>query len=375
MDTLYKVVPIEGKGLGCVALKDIKIGTVILEEKPQMVIEKEFFDGSGRRYDIEWIIDAYNKMNKNDKLRFWKLHNAFELERPDDRHLKIETIFATNNFGPVLGIECSRFNHSCQPNAAELTVGQEVIQIIANSTIKKGQEITLFYGSAVLKKMEERQETFYKKWRFRCNCDRCQKESIDANDEIYARYKILAGKFEQLWCEFDGTVTWDTLDDVLVKHKKGIEILKEVYDIAKKKKVHRLYIINNIIEARFELAIRAYFFIFSMSRIAGEKSDPRVAEFMAECERFAKAGYKISKPFGIENTKFKEYKEKHLNFEEHFLKKFDGQTIVQADEVTMKFTNVKGKRGMTCIPRGVAENSPTKLMRISKDGIKTFEDF
>ena len=112
-----------------------------------------------------------------------------------------------------------------------------------------------------------------------------------------------------------------------------------------------------------------------MSRIAGEKSDPRVAEFMAECERFAKAGYKISKPFGIENTKFKEYKEKHLNFEEHFLKKFDGQTIVQADEVTMKFTNVKGKRGMTCIPRGVAENSPTKLMRISKDGIKTFEDF
>ena len=39
MDTLYKVVPIEGKGLGCVTLKDIKIGTVILEEKAQMITD------------------------------------------------------------------------------------------------------------------------------------------------------------------------------------------------------------------------------------------------------------------------------------------------------------------------------------------------
>ena len=39
MDTYYHIVPIAGKGLGCVALKDIQKGTIILQEKPQCVPE------------------------------------------------------------------------------------------------------------------------------------------------------------------------------------------------------------------------------------------------------------------------------------------------------------------------------------------------
>ena len=31
MNSLYQIVPIEGKGFGCVALKDIKMGTLIEE--------------------------------------------------------------------------------------------------------------------------------------------------------------------------------------------------------------------------------------------------------------------------------------------------------------------------------------------------------
>ena len=42
MNTLYKVVQIPGKDLGCVALKDIKKGTLILQEIPQC-----FAQGSG----------------------------------------------------------------------------------------------------------------------------------------------------------------------------------------------------------------------------------------------------------------------------------------------------------------------------------------
>ena len=34
MDNLYKVDYIEGKNLGCIALKSIKIGTIIVHEKP-----------------------------------------------------------------------------------------------------------------------------------------------------------------------------------------------------------------------------------------------------------------------------------------------------------------------------------------------------
>ena len=35
MDTIYKIEHIEGKNLGCVALIEIKKGTLILQEKPQ----------------------------------------------------------------------------------------------------------------------------------------------------------------------------------------------------------------------------------------------------------------------------------------------------------------------------------------------------
>ena len=37
MEDLYKVIEIKEKGLGCVALKDLKKGTLILREKPQCV--------------------------------------------------------------------------------------------------------------------------------------------------------------------------------------------------------------------------------------------------------------------------------------------------------------------------------------------------
>ena len=37
MENIYNVVEIKEKGLGCVALKDIKKGTLILKEKPQCV--------------------------------------------------------------------------------------------------------------------------------------------------------------------------------------------------------------------------------------------------------------------------------------------------------------------------------------------------
>ena len=40
-NNLYKVDKIEGKGVGCIALQDIKPGTLILKEVPQCVAKKE----------------------------------------------------------------------------------------------------------------------------------------------------------------------------------------------------------------------------------------------------------------------------------------------------------------------------------------------
>ena len=42
MEGLFKIVPIEGKGVGWVALQEIKVGTLILSEKCQF--EPQFAD-------------------------------------------------------------------------------------------------------------------------------------------------------------------------------------------------------------------------------------------------------------------------------------------------------------------------------------------
>ena len=41
MSELYQVKEIEGKGFGCVATRDIKSGTLILSETPQLIFGKD----------------------------------------------------------------------------------------------------------------------------------------------------------------------------------------------------------------------------------------------------------------------------------------------------------------------------------------------
>ena len=60
MEDLYKVIEIKDKGLGCVALKDLKKGTLILKEKPQCVGVTS--GHSGLKY----------KKNSEIFLNFWK---------------------------------------------------------------------------------------------------------------------------------------------------------------------------------------------------------------------------------------------------------------------------------------------------------------
>ena len=57
MDKIYKIEQIEGKNLGCVALKDIKKGTLILQEKPQVIIN------GNAGLSLIHLLNSYNKIN------------------------------------------------------------------------------------------------------------------------------------------------------------------------------------------------------------------------------------------------------------------------------------------------------------------------
>ena len=71
---LYKLVNIEGKGLGCVAIDEIKPGTLILKEKPQCTM----LCVKSNRY--EDIITAFYVMKKSDQDEYMKLYNKYKAQ-------------------------------------------------------------------------------------------------------------------------------------------------------------------------------------------------------------------------------------------------------------------------------------------------------
>ena len=74
MSSLYKVTEIEGKGLGCVAIVDIKKGSLILMENPQLCVEITEEKGS---IWIKRLLKSFYGMSKTDQLEYMTLHNSF----------------------------------------------------------------------------------------------------------------------------------------------------------------------------------------------------------------------------------------------------------------------------------------------------------
>ena len=78
MENFYKVVKIQDKGFGCVALQDIKIGTLILIDHAKCVAQQEL-KTEGLFYEyFESQIESFLSMSQNDQEEFLKLHNRFE---------------------------------------------------------------------------------------------------------------------------------------------------------------------------------------------------------------------------------------------------------------------------------------------------------
>ena len=75
MSGVFKIVKIDGKGLGFIATTDMKKGAMILEEKGQICANNEKEVRSS-----EWIksvMISFHQMNANDQSDFLDLHNKF----------------------------------------------------------------------------------------------------------------------------------------------------------------------------------------------------------------------------------------------------------------------------------------------------------
>ena len=326
MSSVYNVTEINGKGLGCVAIADIKKGSLILNEYSQIVQGEEI------DWSFKWIkslLKSFNQMSKTDQLEYMKLYSKFnniqnfenfspstliqnsckefidknldnlkleigKIEQNTEKAkdiFKICCIYSSNSFvDGSLRIKLSRFNHSCQANAA-LIDGQ--VRAIGN--IKAGKEININYIDdpfVGFKCRKDRQKILFGHWLFLCSCELCENDvDIDAN-----AYKAYIEDAEKLTIArksaYKAGRSLASQCYSLENYRKEILCYKQLYSIGKSKSQNiQPYFLYKMLDQGFRTAISG----FGWYRAADLKDDARA---------FAKAAEKFGKILGndIANT-------------------------------------------------------------------------
>lgn len=81
LEPLYQVLPIEGKGVGCIATRKMKMGTLITKEITQFVVPER----TGKSVYTSKLMECFKKMSDYDQEQFLKVHTGFN---SDDKPLK-----------------------------------------------------------------------------------------------------------------------------------------------------------------------------------------------------------------------------------------------------------------------------------------------
>lgn len=326
----YKIVKIEGKNLGCIALRDIQEGSLILQEKPQCIAN--WSDPEYTRIGVSSLIASYNKMNSSDQEEYLKLYNRFNKDQEKkrqsqlkewlvtnkipinselgiERAINIIGIYDTNCFQRGVGIQTSRFNHSCCSNSEAIWNDEENIrEIRAVNKIKAGEEITINYSwkQVSMKNLKARQEFLLSNWGFKCCCDICQDEETTTDNENYEHFERLKLQTEKL-----RKVSNTPGSFRLTLIKKEVVCHKEMLKLAKEKRTSKAFIVNEILDSGFNAAVQGYLDAqVSFNYVAAE-------EFEKECELFSNLGEKMSKVVFGNTYVGKEWNERKHNFENY----------------------------------------------------------
>ena len=165
MEDLFKIDKIDGRGVGWIALQDIKVGTLIYKEKFQFAPKNlpkyggGFLGGGVPLPQLEAsLMEAFFAMSKNDQEEFLQLRNAFldlsllsndkkkwffdikqqiqfQNRFDGDLLLKIICIHQTNGFAFGLEFKSKKINHSCCSNSA-IYVNEMMNEVEIRATTK-----------------------------------------------------------------------------------------------------------------------------------------------------------------------------------------------------------------------------------------------
>ncbi|KAH8148011.1 uncharacterized protein LAJ45_07775 [Morchella importuna] len=191
--SFYKISPIPSSGLGVVATKTFSRGDLIISEFPLFIIDGATVDGIG---GTEATIDKdVAQLSSKNQQAISSLHNCFVGKLPP-----LLGIFKTNSLqlgadsvAAGLFLVCSRFNHSCIPNAMyswNPTISQGCVYAI--DEISPEAEITINYLSQNDRKStrEDRQRTLLMNFDFECLCALCANDLHEIRASDHRRRNI-----------------------------------------------------------------------------------------------------------------------------------------------------------------------------------------
>jgi len=336
MTEIYQVVDIEGKGLGCVASTDVKRGSLILNENPQIKSFGETLNEARQKGQLaEWIkrlLKSFNQMNKADQLEFMTLCNIYDFQEfsldkkrimaemmreksleidvdlnhsidmmivetvkseikkfekdPEkaEKILKICSIFGTNYFSDGVAIKTSRFNHSCKPNATALKMANGQNQIRAIKDIKAGEEINICYlgGFNILRNKKFRQNNLFYTWHFVCSCNLCKNEKFDSIEAMVQEAEMYSKKRPTSFLSREEALISYPLETC----RREVKCCKEIYEIGRNLKAQHVAMLSTL-EQGFQAAMVGY-------------SLYKLPQFKCDAENFAKAIDKFGKFVGDE---------------------------------------------------------------------------
>jgi len=341
MAECYEIKDVSGKDQGCVALREIKPGTMILQEKPQMFLP-------AGELSIHNLVISFKEMTDFEDEEFLKLHNRFtnfeeltDLDKAkvnDWKHdleenmkcnkeegeaiLDVIGIYITNCFDNGVGIKMSRFNHSCRSNAEyrwnEKTDSREIRAV---SKIHTGDEITVNYAwDHSMDNFETRQKNLLN-WGFECLCDRCNEEKLDCDAELYMKFDGIKKEAKKIV---------DIKGFSIEKVMKELNCYEELYKIAKGKKASWSFLIDSILDDGFNASVQGYLcakkYLDSIENDNTREKELHHEEkskmeeylriFRNKCEMFTTAAEKIAKiVLGIDNIKYLIWKEKKTDLD------------------------------------------------------------
>jgi len=329
-----------GKGLGLIASKFIKKGTLILKEQPQIpIIYQPYIPNSFNKYLK--VISYFDQMCQSDQKEYLELHDEVsaseklhllkaiteEMEsdpKKAEKVLKIVCIYQTNAYDDGLRIKTARINHSCQPNAIP---SLEVNEIRAISDIEAGQEITISYSTRNfgfgMRSRENRQKILKDKMNFICECDFCKEGEEDDKTVVQLKIEELIDKVTELQMERVHAVNQSDLSATEFqlyspqKCRNEVDFYKQLYKLGKDKKCHPFCLYLVLWEGYRAASFETELIMMDVDHL--KQNENLFEEFEKDCVMFSKAAEGFGKFLGKEFVKPELWRKRHQNYKKYLL--------------------------------------------------------